>query len=136
MKIEFGNYMDLTDEALASLIKGHDGLIFAAGIDERVEGSAPVYEMFKKFNITPLERLLRIAKANGVKQQEAAGHEGGLNMIKFTDIMCTNTFIDKNLGCVPLGVEPDDIDAAISESVKLSLQVLDGKTEAIDMKGE
>jgi len=23
--------------------------------------------MFKKFNITPLERLLRIAKANGVK---------------------------------------------------------------------
>jgi len=293
MKIEFGNYMDLSDEALASLIKRHDGLIFAAGIDERVEGPAPVYEMFKKFNITPLERLLRIAKANGVKhavilgsyfsyfakiwpkkeltrwhpyirsridqenmslafadegfdvavlelpyifgaqpgrkpvwtflveqirgmknstmyppggttmltvrqvgqsiagalernkggqaypigyynltwvemlkifhkhmgvpdkkivtipkflytmgarqivkQQEAAGHEGGLNMIKFTDIMCANTFIDQNLGCVPLGVEPDDIDAAIGESVRLSMQVLDGKTDAIGMKGE
>ncbi|HQN05542.1 MAG TPA: NAD(P)-dependent oxidoreductase [Anaerolineaceae bacterium] len=293
MKIEFGHYMDLSDEAPASLVKGHDGLIFAAGIDERVEGPAPVYEMFKKFNITPLERLLRIAKANGVKhavilgsyfsyfakiwpkkeltrwhpyirsridqenmslgfaddtfdvavlelpyifgaqpgrkpvwtflveqirgmknstmyppggtamvtlrqvaqtiagalehtkggraypigyynltwvemlkifhkhmgvpdkkivtipkllfamgarrivkQQKAAGHEGGLNIVKFTEIMCANTFIDKNLGCVPLGVEPDDIDAAIGESVRLSMQVLDGQTDAIGMKGE
>lgn len=293
MKIEFGNYMDLSDEDLASLLRGHEGLVFAAGIDERVEGPAPVYEMFKKFNITPLERLLRIAKANGVKhtvvlgsyfsyfakiwpkkelarwhpyirsridqenmclgfadetfdvavlelpyifgaqpgrkpvwtflveqirgmknstmyppggttmltvrqvgqsiagalertkggqaypigyynltwvemlkifhkhmgvpdkkivtipkwlfalgarnivkQQNAAGHEGGLHMVKFAQVMSAEAFIDKNLGCVPLGVEPDDIDAAIGESVKLSMQVLDGQADAIGMKCE
>lgn len=293
MNIELGNYMELSDEELADQLKGIDGLVFAAGIDERVEGPAPVYEMFKKFNITPLERLLRLAKANGVKhavvlgsyfsyfaqiwpekeltrwhpyicsrvdqenmclgfaddsfdvailelpyifgtqpgrqpvwtflverirgmrgatmypgggttmltvrqvgqaiagalertrggktypigyynltwvellkifhkymgvpdkkiitipdwlfalagrqivkQQKAAGHEGGLNMVKFAEVMCAETFIDKELGCEPLGVGPDDIDAAIGQSVELCVRVLDGKTNTIGMKGE
>jgi len=71
-----------------------------------------------------------------MKQQKAAGNEGGLNLVKFTQVMCAEAFIDKNLGCVPLGVEPDDIDAAIGESVRLSMQVLDGKADIVDMKGE
>ena len=71
-----------------------------------------------------------------MKKQKAAGLEAGLHMVKFTDLMCANTFIDKELGCVPLGVEADDIDAAIGQSVTLCLQVLDGKTDTIDMKGE
>lgn len=293
MKIEFGNFMDMDDETLSGYLKGCEGFVFAAGVDERVEGPAPIYDMFKKFNITALERLLRLAKANGVKhvaicgsyfsyfakvwpekeltkwhpyirsridqetmamsyadenfdvavlelpyifgtqqgrkpvwvflveqirsmknktmypkggtamvtvrqvgealsgaiernkggncypigyynltwvemlkiahkymgtpdkkivtipnwmyalggkqimkQQKKAGHEGGLNMVKFTDVMCAETFIDKSLGCEPLGVEPDDIDAAIGQSIQLCLDLLDGKTKAIDMKGE
>lgn len=71
-----------------------------------------------------------------MKQQKAAGHEGGLNMVKFTDLQCANLFIDKALGCEPLGVQPDDIDAAIGESIKLCLDVLDGKAKTIGMKGE
>jgi hypothetical protein len=51
-----------------------------------------------------------------MNQQKKAGHEGGLNMVKFTDIMCSNTFIDKSLGCEPLGVQPDDIDAAMARA--------------------
>jgi nucleoside-diphosphate-sugar epimerase len=293
MKIEFGNYMELDDEAIRGYMKGCEGFVFAAGVDERVEGPAPIYDMFKKYNITALERLLRLAKESGVKhaaicgsyfsyfaklwpekeltkwhpyirsrvdqetmalsfadsnfdvavlelpyifgtqpgrkpvwvflveqirsmknktmypkggtamvtvrqvgqalagaiernkggkcypigyynltwvemlkiahkymgtpdkkivtipnwmyalggkqimnQQKKAGHEGGLNMVKFTDIMCSNTFIDKSLGCEPLGVQPDDIDAAIGQSIQLCLDLLDGKTKAIDMKGE
>ncbi|MBP9676022.1 MAG: NAD(P)-dependent oxidoreductase [Anaerolineaceae bacterium] len=293
MKNELGNFMELSDQELAEYLRGCDGLVFAAGIDERVEGPAPIYDLFKKFNITPLERLLRLAKENGVKhvvvlgsyfayfakawaekeltkwhpyirsridqetmclsfadenfdvavlelpyifgtlpgrkpvwtflveqirgmkkatmyprggttmvtahqvgqaiggalelnkggkaypigyynltwielltiihkymgvpekkittipnwmyrlgarqimkKQKAAGLEAGLHMVKFTDLMCANTFIDKELGCVPLGVEADDIDAAIGQSVTLCLQVLDGKTDTIDMKGE
>ena len=62
MKIEFGNYLDLTDNELKKHFTGCEGFIFAAGVDERVEGSAPIYEFFKKYNITPLERMLRIAK--------------------------------------------------------------------------
>ena len=293
MQISFGSYMDLSDDEIRKCFEGCEGFVFAAGIDERVEGPAPVYDMFKKYNITPLERLLRIAKECGVrhvaicgsyfshfakiwpekelcrwhpyirsridqetmalsfadenfdvavlelpyifgtqpgrkpvwvflveqirsmkkatmypkggttmvtvrqvgealtgallknkggncypigyynltwvemlrivhkhmgcpdkkittipnwmyaigcksimKQQQKAGHEGGLHMVKFTDVMCAETFIDKSLGCEKLGVQPDDIDAAIGDSIKLCLDILDGKSQTIDMKGE
>ena len=293
MQISFGNYMEMSDDELRGCFAGCEGFVFAAGVDERVEGPAPIYEMFKKYNVTPLERLLRLAKKCGVKhcaicgsyfsyfaklwpekeltkwhpyirsridqekmalafadehfdvavlelpyifgtqpgrkpvwvflveqvrsmkkktlypkggtamvtvrqvgealagaieknrgggiypigyynltwvemlkivhkymgcpekkivtipnwmyalggrqlmkQQKKAGHEGGLNMVKFTDIMCGETFIDKALGCDKLGVQPDDIDAAIGESVRLCMQVLDGKVRTIGMKGE
>ncbi|MEL7608949.1 MAG: NAD(P)-dependent oxidoreductase [Bacillota bacterium] len=293
MKIELGNYMDLSDEELRGRFSGCEGFVFAAGIDERVEGPAPIYELFKKYNITPLVRLLRIAKECGVKhavvcgsyfayfdkiwpekelskwhpyirsrrdqetmalsfadesfdvavlelpyifgtqpgrkpvwvflvenirnmknvtmyprggttmltvkqvaqamagalernrggsaypigyynltwkemlrifhkhmgcpdkkivtipnwmyvmggkkimkEQEAAGHEAGLNMVKFAALQCSNQFIDKSLGSEPLGVEPDDIDAAIGDSVGLSLEILEGKAQAVGMKGE
>ena len=62
-----------------------------------------------------------------MKQQKAAGCEGGLNMAKFTSLQCANQFIDKSLGCDALGVQPDDIDAAIGSSIRLCLDVLDGK---------
>lgn len=293
MQIEFGNYIEMSDEELHAKFDGCEGFVFAAGVDERVEGPAPIYDLFKRYNITPLERLLRIAKECGVKhvaicgsyfsyfakiwpekeltkwhpyirsridqenlalsfaddnfdvavlelpyifgtqpgrkpvwvflveqirsmknatmypkggtamvtvrqvgealagalernrggncypigyynltwvemlkiahkymgcpdrkivtipnwmyaiggrgimkQQKKVGHEGGLHMVKFTDIMCDKTFIDKSLGCDKLGVTPDDIDAAIGESIQLCLDILDGKTDTIAMKGE
>ena len=293
MKLEFGNYMEMSDDALRRQITGCDGFVFAAGVDERVEGPPPIYEMFKKYNITALERLIRIAKESGVKhvvicgsyfsyfdklwpkkqlsrwhpyirsrrdqedmalafaekdfdvavlelpyifgtqpgrkpvwvflvkilrgmkkitlypkggtamvtirqvgqaiagalernkggqcypigyfnltwvemlkimhqymgmpnkkivtipnwmfvlgvkkivkQQKEAGMESGLNTVKFTDLQCANLFIDRSLGCDLLGCEPDNIDTAIGDSVTLSLDVLDGKAQAIGMKGE
>ena len=293
MKITFGSYMDMSDDDLIKHFQGCEGFVFAAGIDERVEGPPPIYELFKKFNITPLERMLRIAKKCGVrhavicgsyfsyfdkiwpekqlsrwhpyirsrrdqedmalsfaddqfdvailelpyifgtqpgrkpvwvflvemlrdmktvtmyprggtamvtvkqvgqaiagalerskgghcypigyfnmtwkamlkivhkymgspgkkiitipnwmlalgvrkikKQREVAGHEGGLDINKFPDLQSANQFIDKALGCEPLGVAPDDIEAAIGASIRLSLEVLDGKTDTIGMKGE
>lgn len=72
-----------------------------------------------------------------VKKQKKQGIQGGLDMIKFTELQCSNQFIDKELGCVPLGVEPDDIDSAIGDSVKLCVDILDGKAKNIvAMKGE
>ncbi len=293
MKIEYGNYMEMTDEQIRTYMTGCDGFVFAAGVDERVEGPAPIYELFKKYNIDPLARLLKIAKECGVKhvsicgsyfayfakerkgleltkwhpyirsridqevmalsyadenfdvavlelpyifgtqpgrkpvwvflveqirsmkkvtmypkggttmvtthqvgqalagaleynkggnaypigyynmtwkemlaivhkhmgcsekkvitipdwmyavggkkimkEQKAAGHEGGLHMVKFTDLQCSNLFIDKSLGCDKLHVEPDDIDAAIGDSIRLCLEVLDGKTKVMGMRGE
>jgi len=293
MTISFANYLELTDEQIRGYLQGCEGLVFAAGIDERVEGPPPVYEMFKKYNITPLERLLRLAKECGVRhavvcgsyfayfdrawpdlklaenhpyirsrvdqakmalsfadenfdvamlelpyifgtqpgrkpvwvflveqirsmpkvtmyprggttmvtvrqvghciagaleknhggsnypvgyynlewtemlrivhkhmgvpdkkiitipdwlfklstyaiarQQKKAGHEGGLNMPEFVKVMCAKAFIDRATIVDKLGVEPDDIDAAIGESIKLCLDILDGKTQALGMKGE
>ena len=78
-----------------------------------------------------------MAGKNLVKQQKKDGIQGGLDMIKFTKLQCSNQFIDKELGCVPLGVEPDDIDSAIGDSVKLCVDILDGKAKNIvAMKGE
>ena len=293
MKISFGNYLDMSDEELRAHFTGCEGFVFAAGVDERVEGPAPIYALFEKYNITPLERLLRLAKECGVRhavvcgsyfsyfaklwpkkeltrwhpyirsridqermalsfaderfdvavlelpyifgtqpgrkpvwvfltemirgmkgatyypcggtamvtvrqvgealcgallrnrggncypigyynltwvellkivhkymgcpdkrivtipewmfalgcrgvmaKQRRAGHEGGLNMVRFASVMCADTFIDKSLGCDALGVTPDDIDAAIGDSIRLCLSILDGNTNAVGMKGE
>ena len=57
-------------------------------------------------------------------------------MVKFTDIQCSNLFIDKSEGCDFLGVTEDDIDAAIGDSILLSKSVLDGSANVIGMKGE
>ena len=282
MKLAFGSYLDMTDKELSVLLEGCEGLVFAAGVDERVEGPPPIYDFFKKFNITPLERILRLAKQAGVrravicgsyfsyfdklwpelelskwhpyiksrraqeavalsfadgnfavsilelpyifgaqpgrkpvwvflveyirkmkpftfyprggtamvtvrqvgqaiagalengqggtcypigyfnltwkemlklfhkhmgqpdkkivtvptflfalfscgllKQRQAKNIEGGLNLSKFPALQTRNQFIDKSLGCEPLGVMPDDIDEAIGQSVKLSLDVFE-----------
>lgn len=294
MEIEYGNYLEMNDDEIKKMFEGCEGFVFAAGVDERVEGPAPIYDLYKKYNIDPVKRLLKIAKECGVKhcvilgsyfsyfskarpqmhlteyhpyirsridqekaamsfaddnfdvavlelpyifgtqpgrkpvwvflvesirkmpgvtmwpkggstmvtvkqvgqaiagavernkggncypigyynltwkemlaichkhlgcpnkkiitipdwmygmagksllkQQKKDGIQGGLDMIKFTELQCSNQFIDKELGCIPLGVEPDDIDSAIGDSVKLCVDILDGKAKNIvAMKGE
>lgn len=294
MEIEYGNYLEMSDDEIKKMFEGCEGFVFAAGVDERVEGPAPIYDLYKKYNIDPIYRLLAIAKEVGVKhvaicgsyfsyfakarpqmeltkhhpyirsridQENAAmsfadddfnvavlelpyifgtqpgrkpvwvflvesirkmpgvtmwpkggstmvtvkqvgqaiagaiernkggncypigyynydwkqllavchkylgtpnkkivtipnwmyaiggkniekdykkrGIQGGLDMVKYTDLQCSNLFIDKELGCVPLGVEDDDIDAAIGDSIKLCVDILDGKAkDIVAMKGE
>jgi len=57
-------------------------------------------------------------------------------MVKFTQLQCAELFISKSLGCEPLGVTPDDIDAAIGDSIHLCVEILDRRVDALDMKGE
>ena len=293
MKIEYGNYLEMSDDEIRGYMKGCDGFVFAAGVDERVEGPAPIYDMFRKYNIDSLARLLKLAKECGIKhvavcgsyfsyfartrtdlqltkwhpyirsridqedmalsyadenfdvavlelpyifgtqpgrkpvwvflveqirsmkkatlypkggttmvtvhqvgealagaielnkggniypigyynmtwkemlnivhkhmgcpgkkiitipdwmytiggrklmkEQKKKNIEGGLNMVKFTDLQCSNLFIDKKLGCDKLTVSPDDIDVAIGDSIKLCIEVLDGKARVVEMRGE
>lgn len=68
MEISFGNFLELTDEELENAMTGVDAFVFAAGVDERIEFSAPVYEKYKKFNIDPVDRCLAMAKKCGVKR--------------------------------------------------------------------
>lgn len=56
-------------------------------------------------------------------------------MVKFVQVMCAEASINKYLDCIPLGVKPDDIDAAIGQLDRLSMQALDGSTKFIDMRG-
>ena len=293
MELTFGNYLEMTDGQLKEQLAGCDGFVFAAGVDERVEGPAPIYEMYKKYNIDPVHRFLRLCRECGVKhavilgsyfsyaakkwpekeltkyhpyirsridQENAAmswtgddlsvavlelpyivgtqpgrkpvwvflveqiksmkgvtmyprggsamvtvhqvgqavagalernkggrcypigyynltwvelirifhkyldcpqkkivtipnwmyamggkqimkeqakkGIQGGLNMVKFTDIMCSNLFISKMEGARELGVTGDDIDGAIGDSILLCRDILENKTNVIGMKGE
>ena len=293
MKLEFGNYLELSDEKMKEYLRGCDAFVFAAGVDERVEGPAPIYEMYKKYNIDPVKRLLALCKECGVKhavicgsyfsyaakkwpekqltkwhpyirsridqeiaalsfagddfdvailelpyifgtqpgrkpvwvflveqilsmkgvtmyprggtamvtvqqvgqaiagaaernkggrcypigyynltwkemlkivhkylgmpdrpiitipdflyamggktimkEQEEQGIQGGLNMVRFADLMCTNLFISRNEGCAELGVSGDDIDVAIGDSILLCRDIIENKTEVIGMKGE
>ncbi len=293
MRIEFGNYLEMSDEALLTRLSGCEGFVFAAGVDERVEGAPPIYELYRKYNIDPVRRLLGLARKAGVKhavvlgsyfayfeklwperelarwhpyvrsrrdqelvalsfaddafdvavlelpyifgaqpgrkpvwtilvemirgmkgvtlyprggtamvtvrqvaqaaagaleknrggnawpigyynmtwkqmlkivhrhmglpnrktvtipdwmftlygrkllmEQKAKNVEGGLYLPKLSDLQCRELFIDKSLGCEPLGVTPDDIDAAIGESIRLSVAVLDRRTDALGMRGE
>ncbi len=293
MKIEFGNYLEMSDDEIRGFLKGCDGFVFAAGVDERVEGPAPIYDLYDKYNIAPVKRLLALCKECGVKhaaicgsyfsyfvktkpeleltkwnpyiksridqekaamsfadndfsvavlelpyifgaqpgrrpvwmflaeqissskgsvmypsggstmvtvrqvgealagalekteggkcwpigwenltwnemlkiackamgcpekkikniprwmfnmgvksqykQQQKAGIDGGLYLPRLGDIQYSCLFIDKALGCEPLGVQPDNIEAAITESIRLCKDILDGKSNAMDMRGE
>jgi len=294
MGLEFANYLELGDDEIRRRFDGCGGFVFAAGIDERISGPSPIYDFFNKYNLAPLERLLRIAKECGVRHSVVCGSyfahfdrewpalelarwhpyirsrvdqekmalsfaddsfsvavmelpyifgaqqgrepvwtiivkalrgmkgvtmypkggttmvtrkqvaqamagalertkggrswpigwynmpwkeflpivhrnmgfpgrkvvtipnwllnlgiktmekkirgeegEGGLYLPKFAEIQSAQTFIDKSLACVPLGVEEDDIEAAIGESIRMATDVLDGKIKnAIGMRGE
>ena len=293
MKIEYGNYLEMSDEQLRGYLEGCDGFVFAAGVDERVEGPSPIYDLYKKYNIDPVKRLLGLCKECGVRhavilgsyfvhanriwpekklseyhpyirsridqenvaldyakegmdvailelpyifgtqpgrkpvwvflvknvmmmksmtmypgggstmvtvrqvgqaiagalernkdgntypigyynltwkelltiihkylgvpdkkiitipkwmfaltgffimiQNRFKGIQSGLDMVKLADIMCSNLFIDKSEGSTELGVEEDDIDAAIGDSVLLCKGIIENNTQTLGMKGE
>jgi nucleoside-diphosphate-sugar epimerase len=73
LEIILGNYLQMTDETLLSYMNGCEGFVFAAGIDERLESKPPIYEMFKKYNIEPIDRLLKLAKQAGISQAVILG---------------------------------------------------------------
>ena len=69
------------------------------------------------------------------KQYADKGVEGGIDPVGLAEIMCRETFIDKKW-CVELGVTEDDIKSAIFDSIKLSVDAVNGTQELIGMKGE
>lgn len=73
MEILFQNYLDLSDEEVLKMMEGCDCFVFAAGVDERVEFPAPVYEAYEKYNIRPLERLIPLAKKAGITRTVVLG---------------------------------------------------------------
>jgi dihydroflavonol-4-reductase len=124
-----------------ALERSHGGTLYPVGYDNLtwVELLRIVHKymgMPQRRIITIPTFLFRINAKNIIKQQAAAGHEGGLNMVEFTKLMTVNLFIDKKTIVEELGVQPDDIDRAIGDSVKLCLAILDGRVNAIEMKGE
>ncbi|HNX16131.1 MAG TPA: NAD(P)-dependent oxidoreductase [Bacilli bacterium] len=119
MELHPGNYMEMKDEEIVELMKGCEGFVFAAGVDERVEAAPPIYDMFKKYNIDALERLLRLAKSNGVKHVAICGSYFSyavkkwpeLNLVKYHPYMRSRIDQEK----MALAFADKDFDVAILE---------------------
>ena len=73
MRLEMCNIYEKSDDEIRELLKGHDCFVFAAGIDERVEFPAPVYDAYYKYNIEPLKRILPLCKEVGMKSAVVLG---------------------------------------------------------------
>ena len=73
MHLEFCNIYEKSDDEIKELLKGMDCFVFAAGVDERVEFKAPVYDSYYKFNIAPIKRILPLCKEVGVKKAVILG---------------------------------------------------------------
>lgn len=73
VELIFENYLTISDEKLDQVFHDVDYFVFAAGVDERVKVAPPAYDFFEKFNVTPLERLLKFAKKNQVKHAVILG---------------------------------------------------------------
>jgi dihydroflavonol-4-reductase len=63
MELKFKDYLLLSDDEIRECFSGCEGFIFAAGVDDSINN----------FNITPLERLLHIARESGVKHTVICG---------------------------------------------------------------
>ena len=73
MELHMCNIYEKTDSEILEMLKGHDCFVFAAGIDERVEFPAPVYDAYYKYNIAPLKRILPLCKEAGLKSAVVLG---------------------------------------------------------------
>ncbi|MNP37581.1 hypothetical protein D3C76_1310390 [compost metagenome] len=80
--------------------------------------------------------LYKIFAGSIVKRYKKKNIEPGLNPYSLGDIMNTNLFIEPDIIRDKLGVTEDDIESAIAKSFRLSLKVLKGENEVIDMKAE
>lgn len=91
---------------------------------------------------TPNKKIINVPKwtfqAFGLhmrKQYAARNVESGIDPVYLADIMCMETFMDKKWS-VELGVTEDDIESAVLDSIRLSVDAVEGKQKLLEMKGE
>ncbi|MFC5058184.1 NAD-dependent epimerase/dehydratase family protein [Saccharothrix xinjiangensis] len=56
-----------------SLLAGHDGVVFAAGADDREVPRRPAYSVFHRGNVAPVVRLLAAAREEGLTRAVVLG---------------------------------------------------------------
>jgi dihydroflavonol-4-reductase len=73
VKIILQNLEPLSDEELFALLRGHDALVFAAGLDDRVTPKRPAYPKYYQANVEVPVRLLILARQAGVRRAIVLG---------------------------------------------------------------
>ena len=61
------------DAALHRLLRGHDAVVFAAGMDDRSTPARPAYPKLHKANVEDLTRVLRLARDAGATRAVVIG---------------------------------------------------------------
>ena len=79
--------------------------------------------------------LMKMGMGKTIKEYKEKGIESGLDPKYLPYIMNLNLFID-NQYAKALGVQEDDVEAAIFDSVKVSVASYNGDVELVGMKGE
>ncbi|AKT37568.1 NAD-dependent epimerase/dehydratase family protein [Chondromyces crocatus] len=62
-----------TDGEVADLLVGGEGVVFAAGVDDRTLVPAPAYPVLHAANVVPVVRLVSLGRAAGVKRVVVLG---------------------------------------------------------------
>jgi nucleoside-diphosphate-sugar epimerase len=79
--------------------------------------------------------MMKMGMGKIVKDYKERGIESGMDPLQLPYIMDIDLFID-NKYCLELGVEEDDIAAAITDSIKVSVASYEGSVKLLEMKGE
>lgn len=79
--------------------------------------------------------MMKLGMGKVIKEYKEKGIEAGLDPKYLPYIMNLNLFID-NKYAIALGVTEDDINAAIFDSIKVSVASYNGEVELVGMKGE
>ena len=58
----------LSDAEINAHLRGHDAVVYAAGVDDRVIPKAPAYRFFYEHNVTAAARFVRLAREAGVRR--------------------------------------------------------------------
>ena len=91
LEIVYGNYETMTDNELRKHMRNQESLVFAAGVDERIEHSGPIYDFYYQRNIIPLKRLLKIAKEMKLKSAVICG-----SYFTYLDRLWENLYLYEN----------------------------------------
>ncbi|WP_035851408.1 NAD-dependent epimerase/dehydratase family protein [Kitasatospora azatica] len=68
LDLVLGDAQRLTEDEWARLLDGHQGVVFAAGADDRTVPRRPAEAYFTEANVEPVRRLLSAARRVGVEQ--------------------------------------------------------------------
>ena len=119
MELEFCNIYEKSDEEIKAMMEGFDCFVFAAGIDERVEFPAPVYDAYYKYNIAPLKRILPLCKEVGMKNSVILGSYFSYAAKQFPEMKLTekHPYIRSRIDQenVAFSFADDDFDVAVLE---------------------
>lgn len=68
VECKLGDINKMSDEEVSKMLEDCEGVIYAAGADERVLPKKPAMKFYYEANVLPTQRLARLAKNSGVKK--------------------------------------------------------------------
>ena len=73
VKVIIQDLEKISDEQFLALLRGHDALVFAAGLDDRYTPKKPAYPKFYRANVEACVRALTLAKQAGIQRAVTLG---------------------------------------------------------------